>query len=78
MIPEEIQLLEAIRQARKLQDEVEKKVSDFPPEGWPLAQKIRAAAKRTVDNLELALIALRRDLAAGAGEVAPGHEQDVQ
>jgi hypothetical protein len=66
MIPpdEEQQVREAIRRARELQRAVYQQTEKFPPEGRVLRDKIRAAADRTVKNLELAVDALQRERGA--------------
>lgn len=61
---EEQQIREAIRRARELQAAVYQQTEKFPPEGKALRDKIRAAADRTVTNLELALDALQRERGA--------------
>ena len=58
---DERQLREAIRQARELQARTLEMTENFPPEGHELRDKLRAAAKRTVVNLELALEAFLKE-----------------
>lgn len=61
--PEESELLEAIAASRKMQARVHEAVKQFPPEAKELRDKLVSAADRTVQNLELALDALRRETA---------------
>ena len=56
------QLREAIQAARKLQQEVHKQVATFPPEGRALGKKLKAAADKTLLNLELAEEALLKEI----------------
>jgi len=58
---DELQLREAIRHARELEARTLKMTEHFPPEGRELRDRLRAAAKRTVANLELALEAFLKE-----------------
>ena len=58
---DELQLREAIRHARELEKRTLNMTEHFPPEGHELRDKLRAAAKRTVVNLELALEAFLKE-----------------
>ena len=64
LVEEERQLREAIKAAREMHAKALEMTENFPPEGRVLRDKIRAAAQRTVVNLELALEALLKDKAA--------------
>ncbi len=59
--PDISQLREAIRQARELQARIHRETASFPPDGAELRDKLRAAAGRTVINLERALEAFLKD-----------------
>lgn len=58
---EELEIREAIREAKKLQQHVHATAQELPPEAKTLRDKMCAAADRTVLNLELALDAWLRD-----------------